>query len=70
MTWQPVKGHAIDAWDAVTAHSYVGARGWQLEERPAEAPKNAIGYYRKGGRHAFLIQDKRRFILAEAEKQA
>jgi len=52
--------------DVLRAHSYVGARGWELEEaRPAGVPaaldgfRVVFGYRRRDGRRAFLVRDAR-----------
>lgn len=50
--------------DVLRAHSYVGARGWQLEKaRPAGVPaaldgfRVVFGYRRRDGRRALLVRD-------------
>jgi len=50
--------------DVLRAHSYVGARGWELEEaRPAGVPaaldgfRVVFGYRRRDGRRALLARD-------------
>lgn len=57
------KVHSLHTSDVLRAHSYLGARGWELDDAPpAERPANLpfrvlFGYHRRDGRRGLLAVD-------------
>ena len=64
---------AFDLHPRLRAHSHIGAAGWELQTMPEDRPDRppgAIGFYRRGPEHAWLIEEGEDYALRLADREA